>query len=478
MAPSMFAIGVGVRAVALAAIAFAVIQLLATQRLYATAIVAASIGALLLIELARYVSKGDRMLERFVEGLAAGDFERPLSSGRGASGFRNLTHAIERAASSLGAARAQRQRQIDYLQTIVDNISVAVLVVDEEGAIALANRAARQLVRHPISRLEQLAFGGSHAALGLGASAVDQGVHASEPSAMPLQSLVPGQRAIVRLANGQRVLASVARFTAAGVSSRLFALQNIESELDAVELKAWQDLVRILAHEMMNSLTPIASLAESVRPLLDEAAAAAHKDTRQLSGERQPTRAADIASAIDAIARRSAGLMRFVERYRQIADLPRPALRAVRLDDLAGRVQQLMSAMVESRGIAYTSSVEPANLSALADPDMLEQALINLLRNAVDALGERANGHIEVRCRLQDSTVAISVADNGPGVDASTRDRIFVPFFTTKPGGSGIGLSLARQIAHAHGGRLEVAHNTPSGAVFTLILPTRSEGYT
>lgn len=443
LAPSRFALGVGVRAAVIGALVFVVIQMLATQRLYANALVACAIGAWVLFDLARYVAKGDRMLERFIDGLAAGEFEKPAQHGGGISGFRRLSEALERAVAALKQSRASRQQEIDRLQTLIDTVSVAVFVVQREGSIQLANRAAHVLAERPVHKLEQIAA--------LGA-----------PAVAALRELNVGERAVVRLASGQRVLASAAQFSAAGERYHLLSLQNIESELDAVELKAWRDLVRILAHEMMNSLTPISSLAQSVRPQLE----------RMRQGQHSAATAQDIADAIDAIARRSTGLMSFVDRYRKMAELPRPVLRSVRAADLTARIDVLMRGVLGEKSIAYASSAEPAGAEMLVDAELLEQALINLLHNAVDAVSKTTQPRIELRCRAEEGAVHISVRDNGPGVDPASIDRIFVPFFTTKPGGSGIGLSLARQIAHAHGGRLELAHNESSGgAVFTLVIP-------
>jgi two-component system nitrogen regulation sensor histidine kinase NtrY len=434
----VFSVGIGVRAALVGVIAFAILQLLATQHLYATAIVLSGIAALILVDLARYVSKGDRMLERFVEGLAAGELERPA---RGASGFGRLRGAIERAVTALDAARVRPQQQIDHLQTLIDTVPVAIITLDETGKVSLANHAARRLAGRAMSKLEHLST--------IGAAA-----------ATVLSQLAPGQRRVVRLANGQRVLASAARFTAAGHQLRVFSLQSIGSELDAVELQAWQDLLRVLAHEMMNSLTPISSLAESVRPLLG-AAVAADPD-----GELR-----DVADAVDVIARRSTGLMSFVGRYRTMAELPPPSLEVLSGADFIHRIDQLMRPTLEARGIAYSSSVEPPDLTVRADGGLLEQVLINLLHNAMEALSDAPDPRIEVRCQLRDEHCSISVSDNGKGLESGSSEHMFVPFFTTKPGGSGIGLSLARQIAHAHHGQLEAAPNEPRGAVFTLSIP-------
>jgi signal transduction histidine kinase len=431
----VFAVGIGVRAALVGALAFAILELLATQHLYATAIVLSAIAALLLIDLARYVSRGDRMLERFVEGLAAGELERPV---RGVNGFARLRGAIDRAVTALDAARVRPQQQIDHLQTLIDTVPVAIITVDETGKVSLANHAARRLAGRAMSRVEHLGT--------LGAESLAQ--------------LAPGQRRVVRLASGQRMLASAARFSAAGHQLRVISLQSIGSELDAVETQAWQDLLRVLAHEMMNSLTPISSLAESVRPLLS-AAVAAEPDGRLR----------DVADAIDVIARRSTGLMSFVERYRTMAELPPPALELLSGTDFIHRIDQLMRPTLEARGIAYSSCVEPEDLTVRADGGLLEQVLINLLHNSMEALSATADPQIEVRCQVRDEQCTISVSDNGKGLDSESLEQIFVPFFTTKPGGSGIGLSLARQIAHAHHGQIEAAANQPRGAVFTLTLP-------
>lgn len=443
MSAGPYSLGIAVRAALLGVGAFAILQLLATQRLYATALVVAAAAAVLVFELRRHVAKSDRMLAQFVAGLAAGDFERPSRDAAATRGFRRLADAIDRAATSLSTSRVSQQRQVESLQALLDTSAVAMLIVEPSGSVMLANRAARLLASVPVASLAQLpAFG---------------------PAAAELQELAPGRRTVVRLANGQRILASASQFIAGGVGKRVLSLQNIGSELDEAELQAWHDLVRILAHEMMNSLTPIASLAESVRPLV----AAMRTD----AGAASDRRAAEVAGAIDTIARRSAGLMSFVERYRKMAERPQPVLREVRVASLVQKVEQLMSAVLAGKGIAFAASVEPPELEIRADVAMLEQALLNLLHNCVDALAQTAGARIEVRCRTENDGVAIAVLDNGPGIPADALERIFVPFFTTKAGGSGIGLSLARQIAHAHGGRLDAAASVPSGAAFTLFLP-------
>ncbi|MGH8239913.1 MAG: sensor histidine kinase [Steroidobacteraceae bacterium] len=443
MSAGQYSVGIAVRAALLGAGAFAILQLLATQRLYATALIVAAVGAVLVLELRRHVARGDRMLAQFVTGLAAGDFERPSRDPAATRGFRALADAIDRAATALSRSSTSQQRQVESLQALLDTSSVAMLIVEPNGSVTLANRAARQLAGMPVAGLEQLPMLGTAAA--------------------ELRDLAPGRRSVVRLANGQRMLASAAHFVGGGTEQRVLSLQDIGSELDEAELQAWHDLVRILAHEMMNSLTPIASLAESVRPLVAA--------LRSEVGPSNDRHVADVAGAIDTIARRSAGLMSFVEHYRKMAERPQPVLRAVRVARLVKKIEQLMSAVLAGKGIAFAASVEPPQLEIRADAAMLEQALLNLLHNCVDALGQTGDACIEVRCLMESDGVKIAVLDNGPGIPDDALERIFVPFFTTKAGGSGIGLSLARQIAHAHGGRLDATANAPRGAAFTLFLP-------
>jgi two-component system, NtrC family, nitrogen regulation sensor histidine kinase NtrY len=379
------------------------------------------------LDVARYVGRADRMLRGFVEALAAEDFQRPSAP---SFGFRGLGAALNRAATTLGSARVERHRRIEYLSALLDEASAALFVMEERGAVEPVNRAAGKL--------------------GIEAMGTE--------SAAQLRAIAPGERLVIRLTNGQRVLASAARFVSGGSSRRLVSLQNIESELDAAELQAWRDLVRILAHEMMNSLTPVVSLAQSVQPLLREMDAPP-----------------DVANAVDTIARRSAGLMSFVERYRKVTDLPRPVPREIALAEVVGRIEQLMAPTFVQKGIAYSVRVEPAELALRADPELLEQALINLVHNAVDAVADVEAPRIDIECSVRGECVAVAVSDNGCGLDAATREQIFVPFFSTKPGGSGIGLALARQIARAHHGQVEVVPHAGGGTVFSLVVPARDE---
>jgi len=427
---SLFSLGLVARSAVIGALAFAVVELLVVQHLYASALALAGLAALISNDLRHAVLRADRLLGRFVDGLAAGEFDR---AGRGAGGFPALAQAIDQAAAGLQADRAATQRRIDQLQTLADSVSAALMVIAPDGAIVLANRAARKLAGEEVSRLADIA------AIG-------------RPAADRLLALAPGGREIVRLEDGRQMLAAAVQFRAPGAEpQRLVSLQDIAVELDAVELKAWQDLVRVLAHEMLNSLTPIASLAESLQRRLD-----------------QP---AEIAAAVEVIARRSHGLMDFVDRYRKVAEIPSPALKPVPLAPFVAALDQLMSPMFEAAGVAYRSRVEPADLGVGVDAALLEQALINLLKNAADAVAGAASPSVLLSCGRIGDRVEIAVADNGPGLPAEVRDKLFVPFFTTKQGGSGIGLSIARQIALAHHGQLEARPLDPSGTAFVLALP-------
>jgi len=232
------------------------------------------------------------------------------------------------------------------------------------------------------------------------------------------------------------------------------ALQNISSDLDASELEAWEQMARVLAHEIMNSLTPVASLAGTASDLL----------ASDGPGEREKAR-----EAIGTVAERADSLMEFVQAYRSFSRLPAPSIQTVSARSLLERVQRLMAAEIEARDVQWLVDIEPSNLDIDVDPDQLELVLINLLRNALHAVAACDTPSIEMTVRLdRQGALRIEVADNGPGVPQARRDRIFVPYFSTRRGGSGIGLALSRQVMSAHGGSITVRDNAPTGARFRL----------
>jgi two-component system, NtrC family, nitrogen regulation sensor histidine kinase NtrY len=432
--PRGLVLNVVARALLLAALAVALLHLLLDTRYYATALVLLLAGAAVIADLIAVTARAQRASERFLLALAAGSLELPVHRASVPAG---LHQAYAGVAARLSEQRRNQLQHEQYLQTLLDTVPAAVLVVDAKGGVQLVNRMA-------------------HGLLGQGAATLRELPSLSATTVAELDALAPGSHRIVRLADGRSLLASAAQFsTADGGARRLIALQRLAGDLDAVELKAWDDMARVLAHEMLNSLTPIASLSESLDALL-----------------RQGDRNADVAVALETIRRRSQGLMSFVERYRTVADVPEPQRQTLSLRALLADVERLIRPTLAERGIQFTSRIEPG-LAVLGDRELLEQALINILRNATEALSGHsgAEARIEISCTLHEGLCHIDVADNGPGLVAAVREQLFVPFFTTKPDGSGIGLSLARRIVQRHGGQLQARANFPRGTVFQLSLP-------
>ena len=428
-----FAFGAALRAAAISVLAFG--GLWAAQRhLWATAAVLLGVLALVATDLIRSTRAADRTLAQFIDGLTAEGYERPTIP----AGLSELGVAIRAALDRLAVTRAERQQRTDFLEALADTVSAALLVVDDKGVVTAANRAARVGLGAHIGALSTIP------ALG-------------EETVRRLLDLPLGAREVVRLADQRAMLAQVSGFIADAGARRLIALQSVSGDLDAVEVKAWQDLVRVLAHEMMNSLTPICSLSEDI--------------AGRLAGAHTPQTEAEVIEAAEVIARRSHGLMNFVERYRRLTDAPAAVKVRTPAAEVVRDLDRLAAAMIGAEPIAYSSAVQPSWLIIDADPDLLEQAMINLLKNAVDAVRGRDGASVRLTCALEGDQLALSVADNGPGLPIDDPEGVFVPFFTTKEGGSGIGLTLARQIALSHGGRLEHRAASPHGAIFQLLLP-------
>jgi nitrogen fixation/metabolism regulation signal transduction histidine kinase len=432
-----FVLGIAVRAVVASALVYLALRLVLDSHLFATALVLAGVAALLIGDLVRSIRRVDVNVPWSVE-RQPGSSRRPSDLGQAPTAVPMLNE----------------WRDVDYRQTLLDTVAAALFVVDEDGRAAPANRAARRLAVKDIHRLQDVE------AIG-------------RDGASRLLELAAGTRQILTLAEGRQMFVSVSRFSAPGSPPQwLISLQRISGELDAVEVKAWQDMFQVLAHEMMNSLTPIASLSESLEGLL------LGHDPQGLCNPLDD----EFSGALEAIRRRSRGLMEFVGRYRQMAQLPTPNLQEVRLADFLSGIERLMAGTFREARIEYRTELIPSDLTCRADARLLEQAVINLLRNAVDALAPSRTSdrqahlapRVDTTCRLQDDRVVLNIADNGAGLTPGSEDQIFVPFFSTKPDGRGIGLSVARQIILAHGGRLEARANAPRGSVFTVILPAAS----
>ena len=433
-----FELGLTLRIAVLLGAGAALAWALTRPGLYATTLLAAIVTGAALAELWLFVRRTNFAVARFVEALAHDDFTQGF--GGSGAGFGVLAESLNGAIGRLRAERAAIQDDNRYLAALVDDVPSPLISVDDEDRVVLLNKAARRLLML-VPRLADLAVHGD-------------GFRAD------IAAIKPGERRATQLLVGgapTAALLSMAEVRQARGAIRIIAIQPIQAELDRAELAAQTDLVRVLTHEIMNSMTPVTSLSATAAKLI---AAADTGDNPAI---------ADARAAIETVARRAEGVMHFVRTYRQLTRPPDLQRRSTPVAALFAELQRLFESDWPDLPLAV--SITPPGLVIDVDPDLLAQLLINLLRNAAAATeGTAAPATALTATALKGGRTAIDVTDNGAGVPEALRQDIFLPFFTTKAEGTGVGLSLARQIALAHGGALTCEPVVAGGTRFRLLL--------
>jgi nitrogen fixation/metabolism regulation signal transduction histidine kinase len=368
-----------------------------------------------IIGLIRHVQSHVDALEDFFAAINYEDFTRRFVEDDFDA---ELKDAFNRILERFQDARAARDLQAGYLDTVIRHVPVPFIAAGPDGAVSLVNHPARRLTGlSAIRNLEDLA------ALDPQLPRLLQNIEAGQQRL--LQTNIRGLPVELRV--------SVAEIRMDARTERLYSIENLSGELSARESSAWRNLIRVLTHEIMNTLTPVTSLAETTVSMLDD-----------------PRAIDDIREAITTIGRRSSGLIGFVSKYRELLQIPDPHLESLAVREVFDAAVTLLAEALAD--IEVVVDVVPDSLTLEADRQLLDQVILNLVKNAIEALETAESPRIRLEGRLDLGRTILRVSDNGPGIPEDARDQIFIPFFTTKRSGSGIGLSLSRQIMTAHGG--------------------------
>lgn len=398
--------------------------------------------------LIHFVEKTRYDINRFLEAIQHEDFSQVFRIRGLGDSYEELYQSFNGVLKKFQDTRAETEANFRYLQTIVQHIGVGLIVFDHSGKLDLVNNAAKRLLH--VIRLNNLS---------------DLSARSAE-LADTLAGMKTSENRLFKIRDGDEEYHLMVYTTGFILRDRRYTMasfQNIQSELEEKEMEAWQNLIRVLTHEIMNSITPIASLASTANNLL------VNYENRRQTNALSSELVEDIRSAVETIEKRSRGLHHFVQSYRQLTHLPRPNYQIFTVSELFSRIERMMKPLITEMSIDFHSSINPRTLELTADQDLIEQVLINLINNAYQAVNGNVGARIELLANQDErDRVLIEVSDNGPGIPEEAREKIFIPFFTTRPKGSGIGLSLARQIMRIHHGTISMRTNPHVHTVFTL----------
>lgn len=436
-----FEFGLAWRTIVFVAAVLIVLKAAETPGVRAGLIVAVLVALTALGSLWNFIRRTNFLVSRFVESVRFEDYSQRFSDPSG-GGFDVLGQTLDHALKTLQSRHAQESAEVRYLSAVVDDAPSALLAVDGDGRVEVLNKAARQLfARRPLHRIADLD------ALG--------------PELSAAARLPPGTRKITRLVlDGvpQKAIFASAQVARLDKPVTVMSILPVQSELGALEVAAQADLVRVLTHEIMNSLTPVTSLARTGADLVASAA----KGNNAL---------ADAKTATETVARRAEGILRFVESYREFAQAPEVHRRSFKATPWAEEIMRLALANAGDREVEGRVEVAPKSLSVDGDAELLAQAVLNLLRNAIRATAE-AERPVVALALTREATghCRIEVRDNGGGIPEERREDIFLPFYTTHKGGSGVGLSFSKQVALAHGGSICALAAPEGGANIRMVI--------
>lgn len=398
----------------------------------------------------RYVNDTNRRLARFFESVRYSDFAIRFSSARDkGDSFAEVNRQFNEVLEAFRQTRAEKEANLLFLNTIVQHLSAGILVFDAQSGVLVSNSAAFQLLG--VYRLHHLHdLPERHKAL-----------------SQFVQNLKSKGKMLYQPETNRQLAVQGVSVSLQGRAVRLLTLQNIHPELQRKEVDAWRNLTRVLRHEIMNSVTPIVSLVETAQDIVQYDL---------------PKNAAtdDLTEALEVVAVRSRGLVNFVEAYRSFSAIPQPRLEDISAKTLLERVVQLAVSENKDQVIAIESFVQPENLRLQADAGQLEMVLLNLVKNAREAFQTNLSSNSvavdpasQPRITLRAGADPrgrpfIEVEDNGPGIPTELLEEIFIPFFTTKSTGTGVGLSISKQILQLHGGDIRVSTSVGGGARFVL----------
>jgi two-component system nitrogen regulation sensor histidine kinase NtrY len=449
MVSRRFSIIIISRTIALCGSVFLLAYLIMTTSLVATTFI---VGALIVVQvysLIHVVQKTNRDIARFFSSIRYSDFSQSFTSNVKGASFEELSSAFGEVIEEFKKARREKEEHFRYLQTVVQHVGIGLMAFTPDGDVELINVAAKRLLKvNAIKNVSELSV-------------------ISKPLVEALRTIRSGNKILVKLVNNNelsQLSIYATEFKMRNKNYTLVSIANIQSELEEQQMEAWQNLIRVLTHEIMNSVTPVISLSSTASTLVEEL------DRNIRSGQSLTSEGLeDVKGALTTITKRSEGLLHFVDDYRNLTRVPAPNFQIVKVASLFGWLQQLFAEQFHEKGIAFSTSVIPNNLEITADPDLIEQVLINLVLNSIGALLNSAAPQIRLESEIDKSGgVLIHVIDNGPGIPEELYEKIFVPFFTTRKEGSGIGLSLSKQIMRLHKGGITVHSIPDKETVFTL----------
>ena len=394
-----------------------------------------------------YHKKAQSEIEQFVEAVHYRDFSRYFDVKRAPSELQPFRSSFNEINSTFKVISKEKETQYLHLKTILEIVDTGILSYETEtGEILWMNESFKNLLQIPYLKT----------------------IHSLEKRNSNLYkeviNLSPGNNSVSSITNENstfKILLSATTFQNEDKRYKLIAFQNINEALDETESQAWQKLLSVMTHEIMNSVAPISSLAETLKSRIQETVAQPENSKEALN---------DIEMGISTIKKRSEGLLKFTETYRSLSKITKANMSKLLLIDLFEQVQQLMQPTLEKKQIALEIILRDPFLTLEADADLLEQVLINLLLNAIDAVKEIENPKITISADTAVSgKTTIKITDNGAGIKNEILDKIFIPFFSTKKTGSGVGLSLSKQVMMLHKGTILAQSKEGEGTVFSLV---------